>query len=725
MMLATLALVFLSASSDKSLSVATLDDLARTRNVTALDALLVGPPRRVSPFRVLATNGPYEGGRFGWHAIGMQTPDGRNLVVFSTPLTMQDTGELVFEKVDGKLRYLPEDDAEHVRITHHKFKVKFEPTLENVEVEDSMRLESTPGAGKGFLLRLGPEYVVSKVTNYEGTPMAFTQAGGVVAIKRPDSVVFSMRISYSGLVNKPNYGGSVSKREASLADDYWYPTIARQASNYDIELRAPQPWVCVAQGDLVSEKDEANWHVANYHMELPTVYFSISAAHYNMAIKQINERRYSVYSVARSAKEFRNQADYYDPILNFYGQCFGKYPFKEWGAVISTVYGSGALEAYSFATYGNEVPNEDAHETAHTWFGGIVPNSYLHSLWNESFAVFCEGLYKREVAIGNHEERRKAFIATPQVSDDYNDAPCADSGVEIGSAASTLGYGKGAYVLQMLENEIGTEKMIASMKRFVDDRPKDRTAEWSDFEAAVQKTTGDAHKQFFDEWLRRAGWAKFTVTDVAIEGKNIVGRISFEGPRYNFPCEALVQYEDGSRDFTTIDTSQPRFSIPVHGKPKLLSIDPWRRVVRRIAADENPAACATFRGKVFRDGAYSEYRKDLGEGTPAGQFGGDLADTILIGNPETFPAMRDLCEQVGFKVTRNKLTYKGTSIDLTNGCAGAIVDLPGGKRCMIALGHSDGPPTTGRSRVFLCDNLGRFLRGESEPKTAGTLTFRL
>ena len=721
-MLASLALFFLSQSAP---SIKLLNLYAEKRNVAALDTFLSGPPRKVDPFRVLATNGPYDGGRFGWTAVEMQTPDHRNLVVFSTPTTMQDTGELVFIRKGGKLIYIPEDDSEGVRIVHHRFHVTVEPSISELQAVDEMRLESNDNAASGFLFRLGPEYRVSKVTDLENNPLPFSQAGGVVAMKSSHAPSFSLKVTYSGVVDKPNYGGSISKREASLSDDYWYPTIARQPATYEIDLRAPQPWTCLAQGNLVSEVDESNWHIAKYRMEVPVVYFTISAAPYTVVTTLIDGRKFRVYAVARAGKEFKNQADQYDPVLKFYESKFGKYPFPQWGAVISTVYGSGALEAYSFATYGNEVPGEDAHETAHTWFGGIVSNSYLHSLWNESFAVFCEGLYQREVPIGNTLERRLAFVSTPNLNADFEAATCSDSGVEIGSAASSLGYGKGSYVLQMLEAEIGTEKMLTAMKAFVDDRPKGRSAEWSDFEAAVAKTTGASHKVFFDQWLRRTGWAKPKVSGVTLSGSSIVGKIDFDGPRYSIPMEAMIQYSDGMREFTTVDTSNPTFCVATHGQPVLLSLDPWRRILRNIEQDEIPAMASGFSGKVFRDEAYKEYRPELGEGNSAAQFGGDLDGAILIGHPDTFPAMRALCDKVGFKVNRNSLTYKGTTIQLNESAASAVIDLPSGKQCMIALGRSEVPPKSGRSRLFLCDRLGRFLRGETDPKTKGHLTFRL
>ena len=89
------------------------------------------------------------------------------------------------------------------------------------------------------------------------------------------------------------------------------------------------------------------------------------------------------------------------------------------------------------------------------------------------------------------------------------------------------------------------------------------------------------------------------------------------------------------------------------------------------------------------------------------------------------PMMLDLCHRAGFDVMGDKLTYGSTTIDLNHGCALAIVDLGGGKRCLIGLGKTRVAADTGRAQVAITDDLGRFLRGKTEPKTSGNLTFKL
>jgi hypothetical protein len=86
--------------------------------------------------------------------------------------------------------------------------------------------------------------------------------------------------------------------------------------------------------------------------------------------------------------------------------------------------------------------------------------------------------------------------------------------------------------------------------------------------------------------------------------------------------------------------------------------------------------------------------------------------------------MKALCDKAGFTVEGNKLSYKGTEIDLEHGAALAVVDLGGGRSCVIGLGKTRRRPDFGRARTVLVDDLGRFLRGKTDPKTSGYLTYR-
>jgi hypothetical protein len=436
-----------------------------------------------------------------------------------------------------------------------------------------------------------------------------------------------------------------------------------------------------------------------------------------------------------SEPDMKLQADLFGPVLNTFRAKFSPYPFERFGALVTPVYGGGALEAYSYVTYGTGwLPAEDAHEPSHTWFGGIVNNTYFKSLWNESFADWADMYYQRESPIGNKDERRLAFIADAEPRSAYDRATCANSPPSIGPAAVAIGYGKGSLVLQMLESELGTPMMEKTIQAFIAKFSTGRPAEWEDFEKVVNGVSTRPMNVFFDQWLRRTGWAKFTISDVKWDRGLLGGKVQFQGKPYTIRMEALVEYADGSRETKVINTMQTAatdgylFRVKVEKKPRLVSFDPWRRVLRDLGPDEEPISLRSMLKEQgtrrYTDPAHKDYMAKLA-GEEEATLPSDLSGLLLVGHPDSLPGMKPLCEKAGFAVTGNKLVYKGTEIDLNAGGALAIVELGPGKKCVIALGKTRLRPNYGRARTVVVDNYGRFLRGQTDPKTTGKLTFKL
>jgi hypothetical protein len=715
-------------SQSPSPSITELDNLAQARNVEGLSRFL--EESRTSghnPFNIVRTNGAYEVGRFGWHALRLTGVGGEEFVVFSTPLTSEDTGELVFLRVGDKLRFVPETQGFGIRLVRHQFDLQFVTADKRAVLVDQMKLANLSGEKGGFLFRMSPQYIVSKISDRAGKAVPFAEAGGVVSTTKPTGEdVYT--ISYSAKVDLPNYAGSISSKEATLTNDYWYPMVARQPVPYDLTIHAPASWTAIGQGDLVEDRVIGSEHLFRYQMNLPCVYYSVSVAPYDHFTQEIHGKRYSCWSSLLSKDQMEEQTEFYAPIIEFY-QRFAPFPFKGYGAVDSAVYGGGALEAYSFTTWGHgSLPTEDAHEPSHTWWGGIINNSYLGSFWNESFAVFSEGLYRRNVTIGNSKERSLAFIQDGSGNDSYNSAALAQSGADIGGVAGGLGYGKGSQVLQMLEQLLGTDQMVATMQEWIK-KSQGTTSDWADYEEVVTRLNPERDiKGFFDDWIRKPGYADLIVDGVQYTNGRVLLNVAFRGSSYRLPLDVMLQYEDGSRAFKTIDISKPgKFEIASDRKPILLSVDPWRRALRKINSDEEPIELNRLTGAYprFTDSAHTDYLariqgKSQMTGSPT-----ELAGSFIVGHPSTMPVMEKLCQMVGFKVSGNNLTYDGTTIDLNNGCALAVVDLGEGKNCVIGLGKTRVAPDLGRARLALTDNLGRFLRGKTDPKTSGFLTFKL
>jgi len=728
-MLLWLSTLLLVPAFHQEPTIETLDKMAVAKDAIGLGHFSFIPASQRDPFKVLQTGGAYGVGRFGWHAYELPAPNGKgDYVVIGTALTSEDVGEIVLQRRGAKLVFVPESDAWGAHIDRHRFDVHFDIPHKHVAIEDRMTLSHKAGP---VLFRMSPPYQVKSIVDEGGKNVAFKQGSGVVIMDAgPQANGQTLTIRYEATVNLPQYAASISAAEATLVNDYWYPMIARGPAPYEITMHGPKDWVSVAQGEKLSETVAGDEKVTKYRMDLPVVYFSAICAPFKVAEEKIGGRTFHAWSARLNDEKLRMQCELYAGIFNYYSSIFCPPPYPLYGAVDSKTYGGGALEAYTFATWGGGFPSEDAHEPAHTWWGGIINNTYLNSFWNESFAVFTDGLYHRNVPIGNVSERRLAFVSEASAQDNYTEAAMSESGADIGGTGSSLGYGKGARVLQMLEQWLGTEKMILAMKTWSLTQPKGVPGEWEDFERVVTKqNSGKDIKGFFDDWVRRPGYASFEVTKPAWNDGKLSFDLHWKGSRFRMPLTVLLADNAGHRTYHSVflDGKTDTVTLPSPSSPNLVSIDPWRQSLRPISEQETPVQLGGALGGLRKvvEPTHADWMKNVEGNDEDGKTTTDPAGCFLVGSPETWPLMADLCKRAGFVVKGDQLAYDGTTIDLTKGCAVAIVDLPEGKRCAIGLGKTRIRPGFGRSRLCLTDDLGRFLRGSTEPKTAGPLTFRL
>jgi len=702
----------------------TVRRLVESKDADGLTALLVAKPTGRSPFSVLKTGGAYGVGKFPWSALPLDPIDGdRHFIVLSTKLTSEDTGELLFEIKPEGLSYLPEENSLGIHVVRHSFDVRFQPATHGAVLKDRLTLDAGK-AGLGFF-RMGSQYRVDSINGKRD----FVQAGGIVALDLPAGRG-TLSVAYHATVDLPMFAASVTSEEATLTNDYWYPMIARAPAPYDIAIHVPTGWTAVGQGELVNSSDDGREATFRYRMDVPVVYYSLTAGPFKAFDRTIAGRRYSVWSQAMTDKEKAEQTELYAPILQFYNETFGRFPFSGYGAVVSRSYGGGALEAYSYATYGTGwLPAEDSHEPSHTWWGGIIPNTYLHSFWNESFADYSSGLYERNVPIGNAQERALAFIRHADTSAAWDAAPVAEGGVDIGPSADELGYGKGSYVLDALETELGTKRMVETLRYWVAHHPAGRGCEWEDYEAAVKESTGEDLRWFFDQWLRRAGRPKLTVSAPKFVDSTVTLQVSFEGEPYRMTAEVLLGYADGREALKRVvipPSPSTTISVPSAEKPTLVSFDPYRRLLREFDPDEAPTSIASALHTFTRYAFGNRATAALTRGAKAGSSMPDNLNGLgVVGMPGDSPVIAELARRAGFEIKGTEVTYDGTTIDLTAGAAVALVDLGQGKRCLLQLGQPDLPPNTGDAVVALTDRLGRFLRGKANPKRSGRFVFTL
>jgi puromycin-sensitive aminopeptidase len=152
-----------------------------------------------------------------------------------------------------------------------------------------------------------------------------------------------------------------------------------------------------------------------------------------------------------------------------------------------------------------------AHELAHMWFGDLVTMKWWNGLWlNEAFATFMELAavdafkpeWQRWVAFTT--ERAAAFAVDSLASTRPIEYP-VHSPEDAEGMFDVLTYQKGASVLRMLEQYLGTEGFRAGIRRYLRAHELGN-AETTDLWDAIEEATGEPVRRIMDSWIFQGGY---------------------------------------------------------------------------------------------------------------------------------------------------------------------------------------------------------------------------
>ncbi len=719
-----------------------LQQLATKRDVAGILNYAMPGALSSGAFQFLITGGVYGGGQRGWTVSELRDPVGqRTYAVFSTPLDCEDIGEQVFELKDDRiLREIDELEAFNLKLTHHDMKIEMEPATSLVTIEDTATFKSSGASTPHFHLRFGPEWKVTSITTASGASVAYNQAAGTVSVARPKEPNFDLKFKYEAVLKDPSLEGKLRDDELMLAGACWWPSLARQASTTNMTLVSPPDWRSFAHGSRTAERMEGGKRVTTWSNPVPISVLSAVSGKYEIAQKKVGRFTYWSASIADPKSALELQNDINVGVVEFYDSLH-PWPYPSWGSLISQRFPGGALEAYSFATYARGwLPDIDAHEPAHTHFGGVIPNTYLRSLWNESFASYCENYYLREGLPGNRPDLRRAFVEIPDVIPSFRAQPAMTAGAETGSSASSIGYGRGGLVLDMLEKEIGEAAMKLSIQTWLKEHPKGSTGEWEDFEKVVIRVAKRDVRWFFDQWLRRAGWADFEITDVSTAQRGAewitTGTLRFQGTAYRLRPEVLITDAEGRDTLVTLPLTTGRSSetlkIVSKTKPKSVTFDPWSRIMRDYdRAKLAPAISGTLRTARpwVRTGDEAMADQLLGQRPRAasGEFPTDLNRRLIIADPRKSPEAMGLLRKMSVPpvIQGSRIIWRGQSVELSKGGFAALIELGDGQRCTLMFGNVRLRPAFGQASAVLFDDLGRPKAATRMPTRDGALHFNL
>ncbi len=459
-----------------------------------------------------------------------RTKEGAYWAIFSAQQEIQSDHDIVHPVIRTGDGYrlgpeIAEWEPDPYRIQHLDISAKIFPTTSKlwVDCNAKMLVGKSPAAQ---MFRLGLQYSLLSA-QADSKPVEIL-SGSDTDISRPK---FGQIIKAGGLVvywstNPASqirlvYDGNVRSAEEDKISNtfayltaWWTPSIGRLPHSTTTQVEGPKDWVIVSEGEPVPATmvpSSPDRQVVSFRCDVPITFPKIVGGKYSLAAETSDAgRTFRSYQIEPVEKE-RGERDVaaIREAVKWYEVNIGKFPFSSYSCFdADTYYG---IESYSYTLLRRNITSRFVtHELGHTYFGGLVPCAYTKDTWNESVTQYVDSV----VYHNNSDQTLEGALRTMQV-------PVPLSKMSIPHEFQSATYSRGAYVLKMLENEIGSEAMLSALRDMVATR-KGMETTWPIIRTYFEKASVQDLKWFWDQWVTTAEYPTVSVkgfNTVQVEGK--------------------------------------------------------------------------------------------------------------------------------------------------------------------------------------------------------------
>lgn len=459
-------------------------------------------------------------------------------------------------------------------------------------------------------------------------PVTFARTDSLVRIPIGHVVddSFSVTVRYAG---EPKDGLIIrtdsSGRWTAFGDNWpnrarnWIPSIDHPSDKATVTwtVRAPSVRRVVANGELMEETPLAGppgsiprtltrWResrpISPYLMVIaaaPLVYYDLGrdgcgVGEFSSCVRQ------SVYVFPESRDFLPGPFSHAAEMVRLFSELIAPFPYEKLAHLeSSTRYGgmenAGAI-FYADAPFRRRTMQPDviAHETAHQWFGDAVTEREWSHVWlSEGFATYFEALWVERFA-GDSAFRdemrriRQEIFKAPEVAS----RPVIDTmQTDLMALLNTNSYQKGGWTLHMLRSLVGDSAFFRGLRSYYLAN-RHSTALTDDLRRAVEASSGRPLGWFFDQWLRRPGFAEVTTSwRYEASQRRVIATVA-QGGRfgsYRFPLTVSITDAAGKERRATIDVpaaANTTIVVPLQldAAPRGVAFDPDVRVLATFQA---------------------------------------------------------------------------------------------------------------------------------------------
>jgi aminopeptidase N len=509
-------------------------------------------------------------------------------------------------------------------LIHHDLNVILTPTTHQITVVDSITLARDSTREVTFLLHsgLGPtsSSPLIRVVK-EGRRDGAVPLDSYRATLPPGLHSFSL--SYAGTIYHPlekqgglhprgfqETPGTISDAGVYLSGDSgWYPDFGSKLMTFDLEVKMPESWDAVSQGERTRHSRGALSTLVHWKSLEPQESIYLVAGTFTQYTRPSGPLQAMVFLRSPDktlADKYLNATVRY---ISMYNELLGPYPYKKF-ALVENFWETG-FGMPSFTLLGPTVirlpfiiNTSYPHEILHNWWGNSVYPIYEKGNWSEGITAYLADHLMREQQGAGAEYR----ITTLQKYADYvrggKDFPLTQFRSRHDPATEAVGYGKALMFFHMLRNELGDPAFTRGLREFYW-KYKFHYASFDDIKSTFEAVSGKDLNTEFKQWVTWTGAPQLQVGKVSVgtEGDKYYLSASIKqvqaGKAYRLLIPIAITLKGQEQAFqTTVGTESKKAEIKLFlpSQPLRLDIDPEFDLFRRLDREEIPPAISQVLG---------------------------------------------------------------------------------------------------------------------------------
>jgi hypothetical protein len=418
-------------------------------------------------------------------------------------------------------REIPEWSGIESRIADVKSDVKLVPSESRAHIHSIITFDGAKTT-RAPIMRLGLPYRLrsaqiggakADVVNADETLPApkegdVVKAGGLLVpwTAKPEK---TLHFEYDGVVNSPNED-KINDKQVYLTA-WWTPSTGRLPHTTSTRIRGPKSWVLKSEGPEVDpnsigfpsqEPLRPDEQLVAFKNHVPITFPKVIGGAYKVVAElKANGRTYRSYQLEPvDAQRGQKEAAMIKDAVDFFEKTLGPFPYDHY-------YSFDAVGYYGIESYSHTLLEKGItlrfipHEIAHTYFGGLVPSAYVRDTWNEGVTQYIDSV----VYQNNVDRSLESGLRTISL-----DLPLTKMTVAHDNGSAT--YYRGAYVMKMLEDEIGRTSVLVALRSIIRERVgKDTT--WLDLLPYFERSSGQKLEWFWNQWIANSKFPMLSVYD--------------------------------------------------------------------------------------------------------------------------------------------------------------------------------------------------------------------